>query len=75
MPDMETAAQEAVNEGVTVVLSSRLGGGRVPLIKARDGTGFISADNLNPQKARVLLILALASSAKPATIVQYFSEY
>jgi L-asparaginase len=75
MPAMENAAREAASAGVAIVLSSRLGGGRVPLLKVREGTGLIAADNLPPQKARVLLTLALTIGDDPAEIARCFSEY
>ena len=45
-------------QGVVVVQSTRAGSGRVfPTTKLAEA-GFIPADNLNPQKARILLALA-----------------
>ncbi len=37
--------------------------------------GFISAEDLNPQKARVLLILALTKTSDPKKIQEYFLKY
>jgi L-asparaginase len=37
--------------------------------------GFLSADNLNPQKARLLLSLALSVTADPAEINRMFETY
>ncbi|MEE8442344.1 MAG: hypothetical protein V3S37_01230 [Dehalococcoidia bacterium] len=74
-PGIEEAAAEAVGRGVTVVISSRVGHGRVPLTPKREAQGFIVADNLNPQKARVLLMLALATTQDPATIQRLFDEH
>ena len=42
-----------------LVRSSRLGNGRVVSSDVYDSMGMIPADNLNPQKARILLMLAL----------------
>ena len=36
---------------------------------------FIMADRLNPQKARILLLLALTRTRHPATIKAMFEEY
>jgi len=37
--------------------------------------GIVAADNLNPQKARVLAMLALTRTKDPQTIQRYFEEY
>lgn len=37
--------------------------------------GFISAEDLNPQKARVLFILALTKTSDPKKIQEYFLKY
>ena len=37
--------------------------------------GFLSADNLNPQKARLLLALALTRTSDPARIARMFATY
>ena len=39
------------------------------------GAGLRSADNLNPQKARILLQLALTQTTKPDEIQRMFDEY
>src|SRR5699024_2915725 len=53
------ALKRAVVKGITVVRSSRVGNGRVVPITPYKGSGFLVADNLLPQKARILLMLAL----------------
>ncbi len=53
------ALKEAVAAGLVVVQSSRGGSGRVPTTQRISEAGMIGADNLNPQKARILLSLAL----------------
>ena len=42
---------------------------------ARRGSGFLVADNLNPQKARLLLALALTVTHDPAEITRIFATY
>jgi len=37
--------------------------------------GMIAADNLSPQKAAVLLSLALTRTSKPEEIQRFFDEY
>ena len=67
--------REAVGNGVVVVQSTRAGSGRTFLgTKARE-RGFLVADNLNPQKARLLLALALTRTADPAEINRIFEAY
>jgi L-asparaginase len=69
------AMVEAVKAGVTVVVSSRAGSGRVFPGSRIVAAGLIPADNLNPQKARVLLSLALTRTRDPAEIRRMFATY
>jgi L-asparaginase len=55
--------------------SSRTGNGRVTRRQNFDRLGVIPTDNLNPQKARILLMLALAKTRDPAEIARIFSQY
>jgi L-asparaginase len=72
----ETAALlEARGRGVVVVLSSRAGSGRVLPRTVLRQRGFVPADNLNPQKARVLAMLALTVSSDVLEIERIFGEY
>ena len=74
-PAMEEAAARAVKQRIAIVVSTRVGHGRVILTPSRKALGFIAGDNLNPQKARVLLMLALATTRDPAAIQDLFNEY
>jgi L-asparaginase len=57
------------------MISSRAGSGRVfNSSKIRDA-GFLTADNLTPQKARILLSLALTKTKDPAEIRRIFATY
>ena len=38
-------------------------------------SGFVNADNLNPQKARILLMLGLTVTKDTAELNRIFSEY
>ena len=62
-----------------VVRSSRVGNGRVIELTANreeyEALGVIPADNLNPQKARILLMLALTKTGKVEEIKRMFAEY
>src|SRR5712671_2472248 len=69
------ALLEARRRGVVIVLSSRAGSGRVlPRTVLRE-RGFVVADNLNPQKARVLAMLALTRTDDVAEVQRMFDEY
>ncbi|MGL2750138.1 type II asparaginase [Helicobacter pylori] len=70
------AMQEASQMGVVIVRSSRVGSGGVTSGEIDDKAyGFITSDNLNPQKARVLLQLALTKTNDKAKIQEMFEEY
>ena len=72
--DLE-ALEEAVRQGVIVVQSTRAGSGRTYQSTRLTKSGLLIADNLNPQKARLLLALALTVSREPKEIARIFSEY
>jgi len=71
------AAARAVKKGVVVVRSSRVATGSVGRnVEINDDEmGFIASDELNPQKARILLTLALLNSRPPAELQKLFSVY
>ncbi|MGE3916169.1 MAG: asparaginase [Hyphomicrobiaceae bacterium] len=73
-PEME-AAKEAVAAGVVVVASTRAGSGRAFWPQRSREAGFIPADNLTPQKARILLALALTRTTDKAEIQRMFATY
>jgi L-asparaginase len=58
-----------------IVRSSRTGNGRVILRDSDIAQGMVPADNLNPQKARILLMLALTKTRDLAEIRRMFKEY
>lgn len=58
-----------------LVRSSRVGNGRVTPRDEFDKLGMIPADNLNAQKARILLMLALTVTKDPNQIRRIFAEY
>ncbi len=68
------AMQEASEMGVLIVRSSRVGSGGV-ILGEIDDKAFITSDNLNPQKARVLLQLALTKTNDKTKIQEMFEEY
>ncbi len=65
----------ARRKGVLVVQSSRAGSGRVLPRTVLGDRGFVAADNLNPQKARVLAMLALTVTEDAAEVQRMFDEY
>ncbi len=67
--------REAAANGIVVVQSTRAGTGRVPPTSRLVANGFVSADDLTPQKARVLLALALTQTSDPHRIEQMFHRY
>jgi L-asparaginase len=74
--DGETEAlKAAAASGVVVVMSTRAGSGRVGDGVALRDNGFVAADNVNPQKARLLLSLALTQTKDPRGIARIFETY
>ncbi len=71
------AAANAARHGIAVVRSSRTGGGVVErnIEIDDDRLGLIAADELNPQKARVLLMLGLTRTREPAALQEMFYAY
>jgi len=71
------ALKEAVEKNISVVISSRTGSGIIHRNSEYDFDeyDFISADNLNPQKARILLMLALTETNNADKIQEYFYKY
>lgn len=76
--------QYAISKGVVVVTSSRTGSGRIaartlPTVPPGEhsvAAGYrIAGEDLAPVKARILLMLALATTADPAAIQRMFLEY
>jgi len=76
---MFDAIKEARENKIPVVISTRVPTGRVFPLSATKGSalelqkiGCILADNLNPQKARVLLMLALTKTKDSNDLQKYF---
>ncbi|MCC8365961.1 L-asparaginase 2 [Xenorhabdus sp. PB61.4] len=68
---------QAAKDGVVVVRSSRIPFGfTTQNAEVNDSKyGFVASERLNPQKARVLLQLALTQTADTAKIQEMFSKY
>ena len=75
--DVVTAAARAVKKGVVVVRSSRVATGLVGrnVELNDDELGFIASDELNPQKARILLALSLLKKPTPAQLQTIYRTY
>jgi L-asparaginase len=71
------AAARAAKKGVVVVRSSRVATGLVDRnVEVNDDElGFVASDELNPQKSRILLSLALLKDAQPSRIQELFRTY
>jgi L-asparaginase len=71
------AAARAVQKGVVVVRSSRVATGNVGrnVELDDDKLGFIASDELNPQKSRILLSLALLKPRDPKALQELFYTY
>lgn len=57
-------AIDAAKKGVAVVRSSRVGSGIVTRSASDDTNNFVASDSLNPQKARILLMLTIRRKFK-----------
>ena len=75
-PSVDAAAR-AVKKGVVVVRSSRVATGMVDRnVEVNDDQlGFIASDELNPQKSRILLALALLHNDQPGQLQEDFRSY
>lgn len=71
------ALERAAKKGLAVVRSSRTGSGIVDRnVEVNDDQlGFIAGMELNPQKARILLMLGLTKTNDTRALQQYFYEY
>ena len=64
--------KKAIDAGVIVVRSSRAASGYIPEDPAYLG---LLGDNLNPQKARILLMLALTVTHDPNRVQKMFHQF
>ena len=75
--DIFPVLEQARKEGIQVVRSSRVPTGPSTLDNEVDDAHyqFVASQQLNPQKARVLLMLALTKTNDWKQIQEYFNEY
>ena len=69
------ALLDARSKGITVVVTTRAGAGRIIRTSVYEQEGIVAGDNLSPQKARILLQLALTRTKDPEQIQQIFNVY
>src|SRR4029077_7136603 len=80
LSDFERDAMKAILSSPSgmkpaAVRPNRTGTGRVIGRKEYDELGYIPADTLNPQKSRILLMLALTRTSDISEIRRMFAEY
>jgi L-asparaginase len=68
-------AKITYKEGAIIARSSRVRGGTVAPAPTDAEKGFVSTDSLNPEKARILLMLALTQTRDLHAIQEFFNEY
>ena len=72
----EKSLARATAAGIVVVRSSRCGNGSViPAEQSYRDENFLDGDNLSPQKARILLQLALTKTGDLSEIQRMFKQY
>ena len=74
-PQQRAAFERAAKSGVVIVQCSRAATGRVAPRRRLRETGIVAGEDLSPQKARILLMLALSTTADIAAIQEAFSTY
>ena len=72
---LAAAVEAAQAKGVVVVATARTHGGRVQDTPRRHESGVIPGDNLPPEKAKILLQLALTKTTDPDELRRIFNEY
>jgi L-asparaginase len=74
--EMQQGSMRAARQkGIAVALSMRSGSGRVLERSAMREIGVLTADNLSPQKARILLMLGLSITKDMNELQEFFYEY
>jgi L-asparaginase len=73
-PAQRTAFERAAKAGVIIVQCTRAFSGRVAPRRRLRETGIIAGEDLTPQKARILLMLALTTTSDVAAIQNFFQS-
>ncbi len=74
-PAERRALEQAASSGIPVVQCTRAASGRVGRRRYLREAGMIAGEDLSPQKARVLLMLALTRTIDPQQIGSIFATY
>lgn len=74
-PAFFAAGKRAAQSGIPVVLATRSTAGRVIATPQKEAAGIIVCDDLMPQKARILLTLALTVTKDRKAIQDIFYKY
>src|SRR5207244_963960 len=74
-PEQRAAFERAAKSGVVIVQCSRAASGRVAPRRRLRETGIVAGEDLSPQKARILLMLALSTTTEIAAIQEAFSAH
>src|SRR5215813_5084560 len=74
-PQQRTAFERAAKSGVVIVQCSRAASGRVAPRRRLRESGIVAGEDLSPQKARILLMLALSTTSEIAAVQEAFSTY
>ena len=74
-PDQNNAIDEVRSRGVVIVQSTRSGSGRALRRAVMKDRSIVAADNLIPQKARVLTMVGLTLTRDPEDLQALFEVY
>ncbi|WP_424810739.1 asparaginase [Roseococcus sp. YIM B11640] len=74
-PAMAERMIAAMSGGTPIAASTRAGSGRMFYTTRMREAGFVNADNLNPQKARILLMLGLTRTRDREELNRIFAQY
>ena len=69
------ALRGATKLGMRVVVATQTGNGRVVRTRGFGEDGYIVADNMSPNKARILLMLALTRTNEPEEVQRMMAMY
>jgi L-asparaginase len=73
-PEQRAAFERAANSGIVVVQCSRASGRVAPRRRLRE-SAIVAGEDFSPQKARILLMLALSMTSNIAAIQEAFQSY
>ena len=74
-PQQRTAFERAAKSGVVIVQCSRAARGRVAPRRRLRESGIVAGEDLSPQKAPILLMLALSTTSEIGAIQTAFQTY